>query len=41
MEYKLDDELRGVIDHEVRVRGEIDHEMRVRGGRCEKPFPKR
>ena len=29
MEYELDDELRGVIDHEVRVRG----------GRCEKPFP--
>ena len=27
MEYELDDELRGVIDHEVRVRG----------GRCEKP----
>ena len=28
MEDELDDELRGVIDHEVRVRG----------GRCEKPF---
>ena len=28
MEYELNDELRGVIDQEVRVRG----------GRCEKPF---
>ena len=31
MEYELDDELRGAIDHEVRVGG----------GQCEKPFPKR
>ena len=28
MKYELDDELRG----------DIDHEVRVRGGRCEKPF---
>ena len=28
MKYALDDELRG----------DIDHEVRVRGGRCEKPF---